>query len=577
MSSFGLIRGMRSGRGRGRGGHSGDRSNVSSRQAPSASFGQALAFITSLKLSELEKQRLAFEAHSTVIEKAAAFSDDLPGKVQLLLDAVRSWRGSGATDSTSVIGGTLDLASIDLWLLQARKDPGFSPDVVKEWADTLEAYLRRNMTKLEFAKLFGHLFNEWLSSGDSVTPQDSVIGATTPRTSSEEYVEIGRVEMFEQQERLKSIIFESKVVDMTALVSYLDGLFSDSTSAEVLDNMRRGMREFGEDLESRVITGDDMRWVIRSLLASDLMVEEKRNTLREFTQNSTVLDELATVMTMRLGSLEAWSWPKQGVQVDMRRHLNGKYRAFTDPDVIDALFVHYIGIMWQVKFKQDCLDIFSSKAWKQEFPPFSRAQNLDRQTHFAEQAANSIHSHRQTLRRNHFLGGQLASHVDSTSSYDDWGNVDKTQLPASHVKQELLHLVATECYLNATLHGASLIICTDLEWFGPSLAFDTILTCLSFFGVSQKWLDFFKTFLQVPLLFKDDKPGDAPRVRQCGTPISYALSTFFGEAVLFCADIAVNKSADGLFLYRIHDDIWFWDSNTAKCMAAWTELKKVGT
>lgn len=202
-------------------------------------------------MEELEKQRLAFEAHASVLEKAAACRDDLR-KVELLLDAVRSWRGSGAVSSTTFIGGKLDLSSLDLWLLQARKDPGFSSDVVKDWADSLEAHIRHSMTRFEFAKLFGGLFNEWLSSGDSVLEQES-----SPRaTPSEEFVEVGRKEMFEQQERLKSIIFEPKTIDTDGLFAYLADLFSDGSSLEVLESMRSGMRDFGEDLRSRVITAD---------------------------------------------------------------------------------------------------------------------------------------------------------------------------------------------------------------------------------------------------------------------------------------------------------------------------------
>ncbi|KAJ6627420.1 hypothetical protein B0H10DRAFT_1941169 [Mycena sp. CBHHK59/15] len=549
MCAFGPIRSLQPSGG-GRQGITSSGGAGSSGQ-PSASFGKTLQFITSIKLEELEKQRLAFDAHSVVIEKASALGHDLPRRVELLLEAVRSWRGSGATDQLTVIANKLGLSSLDLWLLQARKDPGFSPAVVQDWADTLEAHIRHSVTRFEFAKLFGRLFNEWLSSGDSVVAQDS---ANMPRTkTSDDFVEVGRKEMFEQQERLKSIIFEPKVIDTDGLTTYLSDLFSDESSGEVLHNMRQGMEQFGEDLQSRVITADDMQWTIKSLLATDLMHQEKQDALREFSQNSTVLDELATVMTMRLASIEAWTWPAHGAQVDMRRHLNGKYRAFTDPDVLDALFLQYIGIMWQVKFKQDCLDIFSSKAWKQAFPPLSRSEVKERQTYFGETSSTGIHSHRQTLRSDHFLVGQLAS---------------QTQVPASHVKQELLHAVATECYLNTTLHKTHTVVCTDLEWFGPSLAFDTILTCLAFFGVSQKWLGFFRAFLEVPLTFKDDKAGDAPRLRRCGTPISYALSALFGEVVLFGFDFAVNQRVSGLFLHRIHDDIWFWDSKSEKSLTS---------
>ncbi|KAF7313469.1 hypothetical protein HMN09_00502800 [Mycena chlorophos] len=575
MSNFGLIRGLLSSRGRGGRSRGSESRRVGGGSANvSASFGKTLQFITEIKLGEVEKQRLAYAEHSAVLEQASALADDLPGRVELLLNAVRSWRGSGAVDYQTILAGKLDLASVDLWLLQARKDPGFSSDVVRDWADTLEAHIRHSQVRFEFAKLFGGLFNEWLASGDSVTAQDSSLDS--PRASpapTEDFVEVGRKEMYEQQDRLKSLIFQPKTIDAAALKQYLSNLFSDGPGVGILAEMRQGMEIFAEDLENRIITTDDMGWIIKSLLASDQMAESKRQTLREFSQNPTVLSEIATVMTMRLANLDAWVWPAQGAQVDMRRHLNGKYRAFTDPDVLDALFLHYIGVMWQVKFKQDGSQLFSSKAWKQEFPPFSHAQNRSRASFFAEHNHfNSVNSHRQTLRRDHFLLGQLASKADSTPVYDDDGNLDKSQVPASHIKQELLHFVATECYLNQTLHDTFTVVATDFEWFGPSLPFDTILTCLAFFGIPQKWLDFFRRFLEMPLYFKEDKPAQV-RVRQCGTPISYALSAFFGEVVLFGLDYAINQRADGLFLHRIHDDVWFWHADSQKCVTAWAEIQ----
>ncbi|KAJ7725095.1 hypothetical protein B0H16DRAFT_1736390 [Mycena metata] len=141
VGGLGSIRGILASRARSQAAHK--FCNCIARAPHSTSFGQTLQFITSIKLEELEKQRLAFKAHAAVIDKAAAVSDDPP---RLLLDAVRSWRGSGAADPST--------------LLQARKDPGFSPDVVKDWADTLETHIRHSMTRFEFAKLFGGLFFE---------------------------------------------------------------------------------------------------------------------------------------------------------------------------------------------------------------------------------------------------------------------------------------------------------------------------------------------------------------------------------------------------------------------------------
>lgn len=92
----------------------------------SATFSQTLQFITSVKLEELEKQRLAYHAHAKVLEEANATGDDLIKKVEILLKAVRTWIGSGALDPTSTVGGKLNLRNLDLWLLQTKQDPSFS-------------------------------------------------------------------------------------------------------------------------------------------------------------------------------------------------------------------------------------------------------------------------------------------------------------------------------------------------------------------------------------------------------------------------------------------------------------------
>ncbi|KAF8904738.1 hypothetical protein CPB84DRAFT_1772695 [Gymnopilus junonius] len=39
-------------------------------------------------------------------------------------------------------------------------------------------------------------------------------------------------------------------------------------------------------------------------------------------------------------------------------------------------------------------------------------------------------------------------------------------------------------------------------------------------------------------------------------------------------DFAVNQHADGLFLYRMHDDLWLWDADAKKVVAGWAEMKK---
>ena len=100
---------------------------------------------------------------------------------------------------------------------------------------------------------------------------------------------------------------------------------------------------------------------------------------------------------------------------------------------------------------------------------------------------------------------------------------------------------------------------------------DTILTVLKFLGVSDKWLTFFKTYLQAPLKFMDDE-GAAPRLRRRGMPGSHALSDVFGECVLACLDFSVNQATGGGMLHRLYDDIWFWSKDYETCTRAWASV-----
>lgn len=54
------------------------------------------------------------------------------------------------------------------WLYQARHDASISSDQINSWATTLTTELRQAVTRYDYAKLFGDLLNEWISSGDSL-------------------------------------------------------------------------------------------------------------------------------------------------------------------------------------------------------------------------------------------------------------------------------------------------------------------------------------------------------------------------------------------------------------------------
>ena len=231
------------------------------------------------------------------------------------------------------MGGKLNLTNLEFWLQQAKKDPSFSREIAQGWVETLEEHIRHNLTRFDAAKLFGVLFNEWLASGDSVAlayqagaEDNDLPDAASDGGASSDFVEVGRKELYEQKERFQSIIFEDHPIDVEKLKEYLEGLFNSEEGTKALEKLRKEIKSFSKWLQRAVITTGDVKNAIQGLLASGLMNEDKRTTLKAFEENPTVLDEVASVLNMRMASLDSWSWPKEGIVVEFRRHLNGKYR-----------------------------------------------------------------------------------------------------------------------------------------------------------------------------------------------------------------------------------------------------------
>lgn len=132
--------------------------------------------------------------------------------------------------------------------------------------------------------------------------------------------------MYEQKEKLVSIIFDDHPVDVSKLKEYLEGLFESEEGTKALEKLRKEIKYFSHWLQHHPISSDDVKNTIKGLLASGLMDEEKRTTLKAFQENQIVIDEIASVLTMRMAGIDSWTWPKEGILIEFRRHLNGKYR-----------------------------------------------------------------------------------------------------------------------------------------------------------------------------------------------------------------------------------------------------------
>lgn len=554
----------------------------SSSTGMSSSFSQTLNSITSTKLQVLSKKHADFTSHKQQVLNSVKAATEPHEKLRLLVDGIKSWRGTN-TESASATSHSAYLSNVDKFLQQAQHDPSIGGSSLSEWESKLTQTLEKEKVKFEYAELFGRLLTEWVVSADG-TQVAADVGFPN------EFEKIGRKEMHEQRSTFESYVFTASDTDTVAIEAYLNDLFSLSKdSKNQLTQVRESTEKFGNTLlQKTTFTVEDLKLTIKSLLASNLLTNEKRNALKEFTLNKTVLTEVADVLNMYLSSLSSWTWGADAIPVEMLRHMNGKYRINMDEEVLQAIFLQWIGLKWAIHFKGMFSMIFKSRAWKSSSKPLSKTEAERRQYFWAEkQAANTptetppttIEQTRRSMQEKHFFMNQLPDDMMTTSRWyededDDDRSVSAQRMPGTATKQSLLHIVTIECLLNTMLHNRFTAVRSDFSWFGPSLPHSSLITTLKFFGVTETWLTFFQKFLSAPLRFTSDGPSAGIQIRRRGVPMSHCLSDMFGEVLLFCMDYAVNQRADGLFLYRIHDDFWFWDEDPTVCVKAWQEMSR---
>jgi len=240
--------------------------------------------------------------------------------------------------------------SIPRWLHQAKTDPSITAQKIQEWGNLLETHLQASVTRFNYAKLFGNLLTEWLQSGDSQAT-GPVISDDSGDVEGDEPVTTGRpvrTEKLEQKDRIQELIFTEKPTDTKAIEEYLEGLFSTPDAKDALARVRKRLESLGNSLRQSSVSPRDLKtWLISSLpdrgslcivfpflcrllMYLDILSADKTETLKGFFTNDVILQEVASVLNMQLASIESFTWPREGVQVEMRRHLSGKYRAYMD-------------------------------------------------------------------------------------------------------------------------------------------------------------------------------------------------------------------------------------------------------
>ncbi|KAI9840105.1 MAG: hypothetical protein M1837_001909 [Sclerophora amabilis] len=566
----------------------------------SSTLSQMLSSITTTKINELSNQQASFEDQLSTILKGVNEEPDLRERIRLLLDGLKSldWSTKSQVEASDLPSSRTDLSAdisgvspqnIRRFLDQSRCDPSIPTRLLEEWETQLKQRMNTQSLKYKYATLFGQLITEWTSTqagaenGPSIPANAAGEVDLDDTKMQDSFEEVGRTEMHEQRQQFEKYVFNPLETDVAAIDRYLTKLFTSSKESEkAVKVVREKTKNFGEYLISGLIKFDDtaLKWCIRALLTSDLLSDEKRVALNDLSRNKVVLTEVADVLNMRLATLDRWSWGPDGIPLEIRRQLNGRYRVFMDEDILQALFIQFIGTHWAVHFKTVFTKFFKSSAWTPSSKPIPK-QDRRRREYFLDlddgKSEVGIQDERSETYLADYFMTQLPSTVDEGErGYDSDESEDGIKTPVQ-VKQALLHILSAESILQKELNSDFTIVRSDFKWFGPSVPHSSIFAVLRFFDTSPAWIDFFKRFLEAPLQFVQDGPDAPIQIRKRGVPMCHTLSTVFGEVILFCMDYSVNQKANGALLYRLHDDSWIWGQEET-CVAAWqtmTEFTKL--
>ncbi|KAI0472230.1 hypothetical protein F4859DRAFT_504899 [Xylaria cf. heliscus] len=555
---------------------------------PSAVLSQTMQSISLTKIRELEKQRDRYESRKNeVLAAAEKHPDSIRERITELLRGVKNLCEPELAQDTRVL-------NIDVWLQQSAYDTSIPLQMLQSYEALLRSKLEVQSRKLGMGQLWSRLVTEWMNS---TTPISEAPG------SDDNSDEAGRQEkrLKELCEKFEKVVFTPLETDEARIEQYIQGLFSGDEGSKALKSLKSRIARHEKDFfgNKEPFNRDVLGWCINGLLAEDLLSDEKQTILREFLENPVVLKEIADVLNMRFADFDNWSWDagEQGIPVLPRPQLNGKYRIWMDEDVLQAIFIHYVGIKNCVGLKHALSRFLSSQdtnkkdgAWSWRAGQNASSSERVRYEYFTGVRFSShtaVDETRSVLYRSHFFLSQLPvseTTIGQNKSYvndgnvedDDEGGGDNQKSPEHvNVKQKLLRTLATEAIIHRTLHGEAAVIQSDLQWYATGLSHTTIFAVMRCLGFTERTISFYRKVLQAPLnmvSIPGESPTGEPRIRQRGVPMAHAPEKLTGEMILFIMDLAINK-ATGMLLYRLHDDL-FLCGEPLRCAHAWKEMEK---
>ncbi|XXG95707.1 hypothetical protein Hte_001977 [Hypoxylon texense] len=383
-------------------------------------FSETLQGITNTKLEELSKRRSDFESAKSNILSLLENEEDPIQRLHTLSKGVKACYAPKPGKQESAHHATqsrnpaleLQLKNLDCFLAQAKYDPSLSTKMLQTWEDSLLRHLDTQSLKYQYASLYAQLVTEWLSTEKASGSADVDVAM------AEGFEDVANAMKQDARREWEDTVFGSANVNKDDLEKYLNTLFGArdpdaSSTLKALNGIRAKVAKFeSEMLADNQFNSANLEWVAEGLLASGLLTEEKRGVLKDFKNNPIILGEVADVLNMRISSLDSWSWGSD-VSVEQRRQINGVYNVLMHEDLLQAIFLQYIGVKWSV-FLKGALKQFrdNAGAWKSFQKPIPKIDVQRRRYYLGvEGQGQSVQALRERLYRQHYFMAHLMDSV----------------------------------------------------------------------------------------------------------------------------------------------------------------------
>lgn len=536
-------------------------------------LSQTLQSITNTKMREQAKRRDTFEARKTEVLKQADAAEDNRARLDTLLSAFKDLSVSNRGVYRVAEDRENHASNVTRYLEQSRRDPSVSETIIQKFEQNFRKKLDQESQRFNFADLYYRLLGEW-TDADSKPLQQS---EKREEELGGSFEHVQKYDLQKLKDKFAGVVFTALETDELEIDNYLEGLFDDDHSQILLDRIRVKNAKFASELKERSSPFNKTVLIqcIRALLSNNLLNDDAKATLSDFIKNDVVLDEIADVLNLRFADIDNWSWQAdEGMYYEPRRQLNGKFRIMMDMDILQAIFLHYIAISWCGHIKS----VFSTLPHDPKFwrgPEKMSAEDKGRYYFFTgmHPSQGVIHKEHNTFCDTLFLSALPASLEEGGDPYgedkDPEAAADESRTGLG-MRQMFLRQLATDVLIQRSLHGEVAVVQSDLQWYATALPHSTLFAVLRFWGIPQDWITLFKKYAEAPLRMTPT-PGENVRIRKRGIPITDAFETFFGEIVLFCMDVAVNRTSH-MTLIRFHDDL-FLHGEPVQCADAWNTIE----